>query len=495
MESENLARWDTFPPIATYSLTFMGRDRALHHRIRTSSCSATRRPAVFSITLALVFLVLAASAPATTAAPIEHDAFHGVWERTDRPVAELEVDRTWTWGPEASSDLLVEEYEDAPDGERIVQYFDKSRMEINDTQGDPSNPWYVTNGLLARDLILGQVQVGDDAVETYDPPEINVAGDSDDPDGPTYQTYHDVMSDPALEEGSVITQTIDRSGNVESDDSLADHGVTAAYHEPATGHTVASVFREFMTSSGTVYQDGEFVSDQLFTHPYYATGYPLTEAYWATVRVDGEPREVLTQVFERRVLTYTPDNPDGWKVEAGNAGLHYYHWYYEVLDGNSPEEAEDPESPVESAPNEDEATCLDSFEQEFLTLINQYRQDNDLQPLENSAALNVASHKHSADMGERDYVNHLSPEGTEPWDRMADEGYDYNTRKAENIAAGYPSAQDVFDAWQDSADHNRTMLDSELDVIGIGRVEASESSYGVYWTTNFGGHVDAAPDC
>src|SRR5207302_953615 len=27
-------------------------------------------------------------------------------------------------------------------------------------------------------------------------------------------------------------------------------------------------------------------------------------------------------------LTYTPDNPAGWQVEAGNVGLHYYEWRY-----------------------------------------------------------------------------------------------------------------------------------------------------------------------
>jgi hypothetical protein len=40
---------------------------------------------------------------------------------------------------------------------------------------------------------------------------------------------------------------------------------------------------------------------------------------------------VLVQVFERRVLTYTPSNPDGWKVEAGNVGQHYYTWRYQQL--------------------------------------------------------------------------------------------------------------------------------------------------------------------
>jgi hypothetical protein len=34
------------------------------------------------------------------------------------------------------------------------------------------------------------------------------------------------------------------------------------------------------------------------------------------------------QCFERRCLTYTPDNPEGWQVEAGNVGRHYYYWRY-----------------------------------------------------------------------------------------------------------------------------------------------------------------------
>jgi len=37
------------------------------------------------------------------------------------------------------------------------------------------------------------------------------------------------------------------------------------------------------------------------------------------------------QVFERRVLTYTPSNPSGWQVEAGNVGQHYYAWRYVQL--------------------------------------------------------------------------------------------------------------------------------------------------------------------
>ncbi len=34
------------------------------------------------------------------------------------------------------------------------------------------------------------------------------------------------------------------------------------------------------------------------------------------------------QCFQRRCLTYTPGNDEGWQVEAGNVGRHYYTWRY-----------------------------------------------------------------------------------------------------------------------------------------------------------------------
>jgi hypothetical protein len=37
---------------------------------------------------------------------------------------------------------------------------------------------------------------------------------------------------------------------------------------------------------------------------------------------------VMVQVFERRVLTYTADNPPAFQVEMGNIGQHYYQWRY-----------------------------------------------------------------------------------------------------------------------------------------------------------------------
>jgi hypothetical protein len=232
------------------------------------------------------------------------------------------------WGPGPNTPALSETYQESPDHQRLVQYFDKTRMEITHPDGDASSIWYVTNGLLAKELITGQIQTGDNSFETYAPAPVNVAGDANDPNGPTYATFNGLMSYGAIPNGWVITQTVDRAGNVGADTGLSSYNVAAIDVGAPTHHTVASVFWDFMNSSGTVYQNGNYASAKLFDNPFYATGYPLTEPYWTNVLVGGVQEQVLVQVFERRVLTFTPSNPDGWKVEAGNVGLHYYLWRY-----------------------------------------------------------------------------------------------------------------------------------------------------------------------
>jgi sortase (surface protein transpeptidase) len=60
----------------------------------------------------------------------------------------------------------------------------------------------------------------------------------------------------------------------------------------------------------------------------FSFGLPLTEAYWTRSKVGGVEKEVLVQLFERRVLTYTPSNDAAFQVEMGNVGRHYYDWRY-----------------------------------------------------------------------------------------------------------------------------------------------------------------------
>ena len=295
------------------------------------------RRLLIGLLLALSAGLLAFPIP-TSATPVGHDAFMDTWARSDLPVAAGRATRTWMWGPEPFTAPLREPYADAPGGFRLVQYFDKTRMEITNPTSDRNSPWYVTNGLLAKELVTGQLQLGDTKFEPHPPAQVNVAGDADDPDGPTYASFTALLSYQPFPTGSTIIQTVDRAGNVGSNPDLASYGVTAAYYVPETNHTVASVFWDFMNSHGLVYVSWHYRDDALFANPFYATGFPLTEAYWAQVRVAGVQQWVLIQVFERRVLTYTPKNPEGWKVEAGNVGQHYYRWRYQQL-GQQPQDA------------------------------------------------------------------------------------------------------------------------------------------------------------
>lgn len=136
---------------------------------------------------------------------------------------------------------------------------------------------------------------------------------------------------------------------------------------------------------------------------------------------------------------------------------------------------------------------LDSEKSAFLVLINQYRQANGKGILKISSALTTAAQLHSEDMAAHNYFAHESLDGRTPWDRMRAAGYNYNTWYGENIAAGYNTAQTVFDAWKNSPPHDENMLNPNFVVIGIGLAYNASSTYKWYWTTDFGGYDDGTP--
>ena len=268
----------------------------------------------------LAILSAAAEAPAT-------DAFQRTWARTDQPVADGSVLRTWMWGPAANTGALEEPYDEAPGGMRTVQYYDKSRMEDASWTG-ATDPWDVTNGLLVVEMVTGQLQLGNTHFEAHTPATANIAGDPG-----SQPTYADIAAfglreQPATAVGTTLTTWVDGSGILTTAPASPPASVTAAERLTVEGidHTVASVFWDFMNSSGPVEENGTLINAKLFLNPYYATGYPITEAYWSAVTIGGTPTTVLWQCFERRCLTYNPANEAGWQVEAGNVGQHYYDW-------------------------------------------------------------------------------------------------------------------------------------------------------------------------
>lgn len=261
-------------------------------------------------------------------------AFGRVWERTDQPVAAgIPAGRSWFWGP-VPGETRQEEYGGAG-RTRLVQYFDKSRMEINDPAQDPASPWFVTNGLLARELVSGQLQLGDSLFRSIGAAAIPVAGDSDDLNTPTYADFAAVttltlgQNKANRAEGAVISVSLERGGRIGPSNLGESYNVRTAFYEAATAHNIAAPFWEFLNSSGPLRTgNGAVVTGRLFEPLYFVTGLPLSEAYWMRSKVAGQVKDVLVQVFERRVLTYTPLNEPAWRVEMGNIGQHYYCWRY-----------------------------------------------------------------------------------------------------------------------------------------------------------------------
>lgn len=282
----------------------------------------------FVVIVILINLAIGLVALTIRAEAFAEPAFQRVWNRSDS--GGVVTGRSYLWGPEPFTNGIQEDYREAPGGKRLVQYFDKSRMELTNPNGDRNSPFYVTNGLLVNELMSGQLQVGDSDFVTRSPSFIGVAGDPDDINAPTYFSLGQVRNQAPRPLNNVLTQTLDKNGTIGDDQSFAQYNVRPVTFVQETNHTIAEPFWRFLNQTGRVVNNqNAIVTEPLFSPTFYATGFPVTEAYWTKVRVAGVVRDVLVQGFERRVLTFTPANSAAFQVEMGNVGRHYYQWRYE----------------------------------------------------------------------------------------------------------------------------------------------------------------------
>lgn len=283
----------------------------------------------------LAVTVLLNAMPAA-AVDFAHPAFKRVWDRTDSIVASGQVSRTFFWGP-APAAAAQEQYVDAPSGTqtRLVQYFDKSRMELNNPEGDPNSQFFVTNGLLTIELISGQMQIGNNSFVNRFSANIPISGDIDDDQAPTYTAFLSVSNtrrgdhrQPSRVD-QFATATINKAGQVGDDPTKAAFPLAKiAYFEPTTGHNIPGAFWNFLNATGPISETGQIVNKRLIDPWFYASGLPISDPYWTRVKIQGTMQNVMIQAFERRVLTYVPTNPPTFQVEMGNIGQHYYDWRY-----------------------------------------------------------------------------------------------------------------------------------------------------------------------
>ncbi len=218
------------------------------------------------------------------------------------------------WGSEP---LLwrAEPYADAPDGRRVVQYFDRGRMELTPSATGGTD---VTQGLLALELTTGQIRLGSKLLQYQDPPTIAIDSGDANSSVATYAGLSGLVRQRATDlspQHTEIDSWVDAVGTIKH--AAPPAPVWVSQYVTQTGHNLPDVF--------TTYFDRRAFGQMTWIE---ALGYPISEPYWTTYRRGGEALPSLVQVFERRILVYTPSLPTDQQFTLANVGRHYYRWRY-----------------------------------------------------------------------------------------------------------------------------------------------------------------------
>ena len=255
-----------------------------------------------------------------------NETVEALWNRSDGPVMRGAVDRAWLWGPSPIA-TSTEFYPESPSGARTLVYYDKGRLDILDAEASTANDWYAVGGLLVHEMLAGRIQLGDTFFVERTTPNIPLTGDFGQEQPVTYATLAPFTSAwqagpadgyasggerrvPDMT-GEAVTTYLGGDGRL-IPDAVADSTITFGGYDETTGHNIADIFASWNSQQ-----------------PYpalYLLGHPISEPYWIGTTVEGQPATLLMQAFERRVLTYNPDNPPGWQVESTNVGDHYRSW-------------------------------------------------------------------------------------------------------------------------------------------------------------------------
>lgn len=118
-------------------------------------------------------------------------------------------------------------------------------------------------------------------------------------------------------------------------------------------------------------------------------------------------------------------------------------------------------------------STIDISSQQLLLLTNQARQQAGLSPLSYNAQLAQAASRKAADMFSHNYWAHIDPvTGATPWVFIHNQGYVY-TYAGENLARGYPTAEDTMSAWMASPSHRENILSPNYQDIGFAITEGT----------------------
>jgi uncharacterized protein YkwD len=165
---------------------------------------------------------------------------------------------------------------------------------------------------------------------------------------------------------------------------------------------------------------------------------------------------------------------------------------------------------VTQTSDQSEASKINITQQEFLDAINKARSisrdcyPNDptrgemkaVAPLTWNSELYASALEHSTDLAESDTFSHdgsgtssdITGDGkpSKFYERIIANGYANYYSVGENIAGGQQNLKEVMDAWLKSPGHCVNIMKESFTEVGVAVVIKEESTYGIYWTQNFG---------
>ncbi len=105
-------------------------------------------------------------------------------------------------------------------------------------------------------------------------------------------------------------------------------------------------------------------------------------------------------------------------------------------------------------------------ENAIIELVNDSRHEFGLPPLARNEKLSRSALAKAQDMERKQYFEHISPEGLQPWFFAEKQDYRYKNF-GENLAEGFFSSESVHESWMKSSGHRNNILSEDFEEIGV----------------------------
>lgn len=134
-----------------------------------------------------------------------------------------------------------------------------------------------------------------------------------------------------------------------------------------------------------------------------------------------------------------------------------------------------------AAEQQTEVPDMSGYPEETAALVNDFRAENGLEPLQIAPVLLKAASIRAQE--QQQAYGHKRPSGEDWFTIVGEMGLDTNCYAAENVAAGYETPEAVVEAWKNSPPHRAAMLGENYEYIGIGvsYLEDDPEYYFYYW--------------